>query len=638
MHSTIEGIYQSFLQLLKFLAAFIRRRQTQLSVVVMSLIVVSVLALGYREFAETDITVLAGPEGGAGSIYAQSIVSASRENVQLGNIRIESEATRGFEDNRDRVARDKSGTLIGFANDGFGDSSNVRILLPLEEDYLHVLCSREFYRKLLACRDCGDSENSQPAGKRPVAVASSRAGDVQYAPVPPDQEESEQQAPAARPPLIACGTDHLPELYHILYLCRNYNQSIANGSDRATDQSPVFVLGPEGSGARRLALELLNHFRFDSDEYQELQISDWTGVRNDLNRNLVDVAFFLGPLDSPVMGRIARDNSAFLVGLGDDAAALSADLSNPTRIHHMVRYQYGRNIEPPTNHSGETAEVRNFGGNNIRLVRKPEFCEPIAVLTTRRVLICSEAMPIGVAYDVVRLARDAINGQIPGLNWSAVTAASDAPDGLSFPLHPAAKLLRDDLSPSSLPDIPGWLWPTVFLPVILLFIQSVARWTGSSLTAEPAPAAEPSDSAMLESRLSAAVEELDQKPTAAAKDWHLQWQQKVRTLQEDLAQSSTGAETREQLGDRIDQLLRRYTELEFLDSRTKWEQMVATVERLEMERALEGSLTPTKQKKWNQRIDRLKSLISELHSAGEASPASCERLYQRLEPLKEAGV
>jgi hypothetical protein len=106
---------------------------------------------GWSEYTRqntTDITLCVGPAGSDGWDDARRI--ADRINASPPHIgaryNVTLVETDGFEENRKRVSRDTSGSTIGFAHDGFGDSSRISILTPLEYSFLHVFCTRKFLK------------------------------------------------------------------------------------------------------------------------------------------------------------------------------------------------------------------------------------------------------------------------------------------------------------------------------------------------------------------------------------------------------------------------------------------------------------------------------------------------------------
>ena len=105
----------------------------------------------YLQWRTTEYVVLVGPGGGGSIDYAKriarKIVDQSSPLGAAYNVRVE--GTDGSEEIRKRISEDNDGNLIGFAHDGFGNSENVRILLPLDKNYLFILCRKQFLTETL---------------------------------------------------------------------------------------------------------------------------------------------------------------------------------------------------------------------------------------------------------------------------------------------------------------------------------------------------------------------------------------------------------------------------------------------------------------------------------------------------------
>lgn len=100
----------------------------------------------YLQAKTQHITLLTGPEGADSQTQArqiQKIVSADSSSW-LPDYQLHLERTEGLQQIRQFISEDSTGSFIGFAHDGFGSSENVRILLPLDDDYLHIICSKKF--------------------------------------------------------------------------------------------------------------------------------------------------------------------------------------------------------------------------------------------------------------------------------------------------------------------------------------------------------------------------------------------------------------------------------------------------------------------------------------------------------------
>ena len=121
-----------------------------------------------------EIILLVGPAGGSTIQEGNSIKSSiERKSKWYGNrYRVRIEDTEGYEENRRRVNDDRSGLLIAFAHDGFGDAQHVRVVYTLEWSFLHILCRKQF----LEC------ENLGPDPKFGAVLEKLRYGQVYFGP------------------------------------------------------------------------------------------------------------------------------------------------------------------------------------------------------------------------------------------------------------------------------------------------------------------------------------------------------------------------------------------------------------------------------------------------------------------------
>lgn len=142
-------------QLLKFVGVWVvtAARRHSGALLASAIVVLAVMTAWswYLQWRTTEFVVLVGP-GGGGSInhakrIGRKIADQSSPYGAAYAVRIES--TDGSEDIRKQISEDRDGNLIGFAHDGFGNSENVRILLPLDKNYLFVLCRKQFSEQTL---------------------------------------------------------------------------------------------------------------------------------------------------------------------------------------------------------------------------------------------------------------------------------------------------------------------------------------------------------------------------------------------------------------------------------------------------------------------------------------------------------
>ena len=113
---------------------------------------VALVTLGWSAFQSSmtrDIIILGGPAGGTGESEARRVADylqeASSKTVFGRHYQVRVENTGGYTANFQRIESNGSGNVIGFGHDGFEDGTRVRELLPVDKQYLHVICRRDFY-------------------------------------------------------------------------------------------------------------------------------------------------------------------------------------------------------------------------------------------------------------------------------------------------------------------------------------------------------------------------------------------------------------------------------------------------------------------------------------------------------------
>ncbi len=229
------------------------------------LIVFALIALAFiawQSYSKTEIVLLAGPKGGTADRYSD-LIAKSLDNQSSWfkrSYRVRKVVTDGFEENRKRVEADSSGLVFAFAHDGFGESSNIRTLLPLKKSLLHVICRNGFCDQLKL--------DKQPRSFMSIAAALSPNGDGQI-------EWKKLELP--RPPRI--------------------------------------FPGPPESGTRQMARVVLDYYQVPYEDYATYGLTNWDDMRLALRMGDLDLAFYLGPPNSKIVNQIARDGQCCLVSI-----------------------------------------------------------------------------------------------------------------------------------------------------------------------------------------------------------------------------------------------------------------------------------------------------------------------------------
>jgi hypothetical protein len=227
--------------------------------------------LGYLAFAEYSrhntraIEFYIGTWRGAGREPGRLIQGqAEKQSKEFrGGYKIALRGSDGFEENRRLINQDQTGGIIGFVHEGFGDASNLRLLLPLEWNYLHILCSADSLKQW-------NLRRSPSSGVK-------------------------------------------PETLTLKHLAAHLKSEKSRGR---------VYLGPRESGTRQLAELVLRHHGLVPDHISAPGIANWDDMRAALKTGQIDLAFKCGPLNDKVIESIAHEKSAVLVGLNGVADAL----------------------------------------------------------------------------------------------------------------------------------------------------------------------------------------------------------------------------------------------------------------------------------------------------------------------------
>lgn len=100
----------------------------------------------YRAEFSREIVVLAGPPGSSGARMAKRIADSIRTTERVPGVRfaVRIDDTSGLYDMVERVRNNQEGNIVGFDTDRSDHAKDLRTLVPLDYDYLHVLCRTRF--------------------------------------------------------------------------------------------------------------------------------------------------------------------------------------------------------------------------------------------------------------------------------------------------------------------------------------------------------------------------------------------------------------------------------------------------------------------------------------------------------------
>ncbi len=416
----------------------------------------------FQDVFQNRFQLLTGPKGGVGPTSANLILNHAKHGSLEGNttgLFLEETSTQGYEENRSRIAEDTTGHLFGFAHDGFGNSSNVRVLLPLDDSYLHIVCRRKFLHQACNGSSCDpDSPIFDRNDEGDLFVSSRKDTKSKLTPKP------EEGA-----------------------LCRKLSrvslETIIDWAD-AINHRPKVSLGPTQSGTRQLSEIVMEHFHQVADrDYIKHDVNDWLELRNGLRLGHIDIGFYLGPLGSHVIKEIESDETAVLVHLQHVEAIVArhTQISYTEFPPHLYGYRPCPSFRNKTgaNKTGANEAGANEASSDIL----PPFCAGLSMLKTRKVLICSTAMPTSDAYALATLTRNALSSQVPQLRWT--DADTDVVKRrLSYALHPGAVLLRDNTTPGWFNTFWEKYWLALF-PFALFGIGLMSRQVNERIFGKP---------------------------------------------------------------------------------------------------------------------------------------------------------
>ena len=324
--------------------AFAHRHRFGLLTVLVLFLCLQAIYRDYAELTDNEITIYTGLPGSS----CHEIAGKLRDSLRLrstafgGKYKVRVIETHGTDEIQERLRGDTTGRAVGFAQDERGNAPEVQTVAPLELDYLHVIAGRSFL------------ENAQKYN----ALLNKKAR----------QKNELQRAP--RPENLT----NAPTL-HI----RDFLDYLNSGS--FAESGKVF-LGPLRSETRRLSEIVLQQCGIRNPARLSTHgINDWYEIRAALNTDHVSLAFFIGPLGSPVIAGIADDGHCRLVNLDEIGPAVQAEHSE--------------------------FKVREVPGQSyVAAAYRPEalkFCGvPVSTLTTRNVIACSGKLPDFDAWQVGR--------------------------------------------------------------------------------------------------------------------------------------------------------------------------------------------------------------------------------------------
>jgi hypothetical protein len=375
----------------------------------------------YHKSLSKSITVLCDVRGSSSWRSAPDVVEkiSATERVPGINFRARQESIADADDLESRIKKDTEGRSIGFTVDHGHQIPGMATLVPLDYDFLHVLCSHRFIvqHKLVS-----------PYSIRDVLRILTSPGDS-----------------TAGSPLVAGLQEPLSRA-----------QSSVNSTARPVAAGRVFA-GPQNCACRQLAESVYSRCGYRSVQmWTTLHhgLNDWEQARAALKTGDIDLMFYLGPLGAKTIENIAVDDCcAALVSLDDIQGAIVADPQD------MLLW--------PVNFPKNAYSSREYDYNGEKLY----FCEDkLKTVAVRRLLVCSENVPPIDAYKLANAATTALKSDSPAIgDWTAL------PTGLS------EKSLQSNLKATmqtGADTVPAewwapWTWPPFWASITLTFLGVV---------------------------------------------------------------------------------------------------------------------------------------------------------------------
>jgi len=293
-------------------------------------IVVLCLLMGvslYEQLCQKEICILTGTGGTSSSNSADRIAHKLTQISRYPGIHFTArvEQTNGLDDIERRVGSDGKGQLIGYYINCRKNVDELKTLLPLDHELLHIFCRVEFLKKW---------------GIKPHPSPDESAGHHSY---------------------------EFGDLVEHLH------------------QEPCRVFaGPAGSSTRYVAAQVFALSEVEGPRFEQLlnpAIRDWNEGRAALGNGTIDVMFFMGPKDTDTVRHLLAHNPrVVLVGITDCQAALAEDEDYSLFRAHFPANVYSVPPIPSSEHSGEGSEETYFhfcsGTLQTIATRRVMVCSP----------------------------------------------------------------------------------------------------------------------------------------------------------------------------------------------------------------------------------------------------------------------
>ena len=282
------------------------------------LIPVAIMSYVRSQFSE-EIVILTAGRGTSSWRSADRVAQELRGKARVAGVNFLArvEETTGAAEIRQRLQNDRNGNLVAYFCDEHqspdADNDKLRALLPLDYDYLHILCRVNVIAGVL---------NTKSASRHPA--------DFSY---------------------------DFAEVHHLLGHGKSY-------------------AGPIGSESRNVYETLISEYlphATDPELYLNPAIRDWIEARAALNRGDIDFIFFMAPYKTDTIKSIAHDGTSVLVGISSQIEELTNGDTNAFQAARFPRQAYtAAPIKLSANGHNDNplipAEVEFCAGEKIRTI------------------------------------------------------------------------------------------------------------------------------------------------------------------------------------------------------------------------------------------------------------------------------
>lgn len=414
--SVLEALYKSLQALLIW-----ARRHAQLLINLATVLIAATMAaqLWFRS-GSIDLVIFVGSPGSSAALLDAQLAKEimTTHDTRGAYYQVTLESVPDGVSIRERMFGETRRTPLGIVDDGLQGRSDLRALVPLEWDYLYVICHRDLLR---AAATNKRTKESDPIDEGEVTTLS----DV----IPTINEDASK--------------------YKV-------------------------VMGPSTSTANRMATMALRKLKQVNDSQLFPGVSDWEAVRLGLLTGAIHLVFYSGPLGADFIKNVANDEECVLLGLGGMTDAIEYETGHQVYAAELPADVGLAKLHKSVNDDKNTEAPVAFCRENTRTIacRRVLAC-PVSLGATDAYLLAQAAISalINHEYDVNVTASD------PPYPHKA---RPSTPIYLRMPPHPALQLLQNSKGPfiwRRLDTWPNWARTAVSTFCALLALDGLRLLT-----------------------------------------------------------------------------------------------------------------------------------------------------------------